>query len=352
MALEDRLQGLQLRGVIALTARATERVLPLAEQASNAMIACREAVTLALQFADGAPGTVLWRRKVVTATEALSPLNDKTSAIGAVCWAARAGNSAYQITTASRFASSDHEAAKKLMDPLTCARKAISHAENAAGTYLERPFYRDLGCVQSTHSGVPSVLGPPIDATSRGPLGFLWAPGEAPDWWLSARVSRRRPRLITALTALSSEEIRAKQPDFVCFYVESDNDHAGFDAVIQTLDATRTGALKPRPGFVVFVSNLRTSAQLELISRGAIVLTGAIAGQTPESLDEFKDILEYWLTDTLLGVARDQGDAGTGSDIPPAPIDAGTSRHPDEINARYKAVLGQLSATLPRLAMS
>lgn len=349
MALEDRLSGLQLRGILAIIVRATERILSLAEKASGASATCHEAIALTSYFAAEEPGPVLWRRKTVAAAEALRSVNGDIFAIDAVRWTARAGEKAYQAATANSHALS--------LEALECAKQAISFAEKVLGRKtLEVPFDRDLASVQSTHAGQPVQFGPPIDPSPRGPLGFLWAPGEEPEWLLASREvrsGRRRPRLHPVRGVVSLDDIRTEPPDFLCFYVRSNSDAGSLEVITKSIRAISDNPeqIKPRPGFVVYADELEVRTQLELISCGAIVLTGTIAGQTPSSVAEFTEVLGWWLSDTLLAATGDGDQEETTAINIGEAANKSPQANPEEVNARYRPLLDQLSPSLHQLAI-
>ncbi|MGD0107995.1 MAG: hypothetical protein ABSC06_28770 [Rhodopila sp.] len=358
MALEDWLSGLQLRGVLVIIVRATERIIVLAEKASGASRVCRDAIDLASFFVAGAPSPVLWRRQIVAAANSLKSVNGDTLAIEAVRLTAAAGDKAYQAATAA--------ADENLSQALGFAKQALLHVERALSrANLEGPFYRDLEKVRATHSGEAWDLGLPIDPTERGPLKFLWAPGEEPELLIAAKEAmsgRLRPNLYMAKGSVSLGDIRRQHPDFVCFYVGSDYGEGSYEGIASYIQeiCSASDPIKPRPGFVVYAEKMPDADQLDLISGGAIVLTGTFAGRTLHGADQFREVLGNWLSDALLRGEQDQERTTTDTYVglqseftvmsetsakKNAPVDA------EEINANYKAFLEQVKPLLKQHAM-
>jgi hypothetical protein len=167
--------------------------------------------------------------------------------------------------------------------------------------------------------------------------------------------------LLAARGKVLPEELRSRRsgaPDFICFYIGFDMDWDSQRMVTDSLEAMRDFGqdMKPRPGIVVYARDLQESKKLHLISLGAIVLTGRIAGLTPEGVDGFRNLLDFWLSEVLRGGDWDQRETvaipGTRHTISDSSSSSRAAPNVKEINGRYKSMLDQLVSTLPQLSMS
>jgi hypothetical protein len=340
MALDEQVDGLQLRGVLALTVRTSRRLLPLIDLEPGVEEIARQGLGIASDFVEGAGLARLQNRVVIDGIERIKR--------GGAAWQA-AVETARAGEHAARFQWTHNPESAHVT--LRHARASIRCAEDAAGRYLGPPFERDRAAVSATHSGDVNDLGEPLDLNAFGPLGLLWDLREDRPPWMP---SLPRPVIMTPDRYAAPEAMKAERAEFVCF-----DGRNGLGAAYDTLKVLAERGvqtyLSPRPGIFVYAPDADATARLELNAFGAVVITNErLCGHVPHNATEFADLLvaqmhetrAEWLVHQRVAHRREQealefaqASPVREDDKPDQPV---PSQNTTALNCRYERILEDL----------
>jgi hypothetical protein len=292
------LENLTLRAVLALTVRSSCRILPIADRIPGAAITSRDAIGLASSFVVGTPQRIIHTAVVF---EKIEKINRERGdpAWQAIRKTANAGSSAYETVSNRDKASSE--------TTWDCANQALSMAysaaaDNGAAQEFRQAMEHDRELLMNTHKGNISHIGKSIDLGPAGELGLLWALDQEPGFSRREWENEQPPvKIIAASEAITVEQIREENSDFVCFYLPSQEDGETHGKIIDRLnEISGIGSdLDPPPALFVYAPTLDPATRLEMNILGAYVFTDKVAGESPHNADHFAALLQHEINDSL-----------------------------------------------------
>jgi hypothetical protein len=182
-SIEDKLNRLPLRALLAIASRCARRVQPLTRSLSKTE---REAVERAIASAEAL--SVGDHDHFSSAIFSLEIGTAATAAVAATAAAAAVAVADAVFVAIESYASSNTSgaAAYAALSAIDASASAVLSFRDSDVAYAAA--FADLDHLLAMNLGEPGTLGQPIDPTESGPLGKLWPEGE-PEWYRNLVVS-------------------------------------------------------------------------------------------------------------------------------------------------------------------